>query len=128
MYDPAKVAEIEARHAASSLFEEKKAPPAVKIGEINLEEELVAQYHRVIDLQNEVIGDQKVPANQKAQVAGQVAATLSQLIKLQEDLQRSEAFKLMESVLAEAIKTLPAETKAAFFAEYERLAAQKGLL
>jgi hypothetical protein len=99
-----------------------------RLDQINLEEQLVAQYHRVLRLQEDVMYDDATPANQKAQVSGQVASTLQQLIRMQEDLQRSEAFKLMESVLADAIKTLPVEAKEAFFEEYERLAAKAGLL
>lgn len=103
-------------------------PEPQRLDQINLESELVAQYNRVLRLQEDVMWDDDCPANQKAQVAGQVASTLGSLIKMQEDLQRSEAFKLMESVLADAIKTLPEEAKTAFFEEYERRAAKAGLL
>lgn len=103
-------------------------PEPQRLDQINLESELVAQYNRVLRLQEDVMWDEDCPANQKAQVAGQVASTLGSLIKMQEDLQRSEAFKLMESVLADAIKTLPEEVKTAFFEEYERRAAKAGLL
>jgi hypothetical protein len=52
---------------------------------------------------------------------------LGQLVKLQEDLRRQETFKIMEGVLIEAIKRLPAAVKDEFFTEYARLAKRAGL-
>ena len=74
-----------------------------------------------------VIDDMDTPANQKAQVANSVVSTLAQLVKMQEDLRRDERLKRIESVLLEVIKTLPEETKAAFFEEYERRAEMAGV-
>lgn len=101
--------------------------PQDGVESMNLEIELVNQYNTVKDLQDETLADDDVPANQKAQVANSVASTLAQLIKLQEDLRREETLKIMEATLIECIKTLPEETKTAFFAEYERLARKAGL-
>ncbi len=56
-----------------------------------------------------------------------VVGTLGQLVKLQEDLRRQETFKIMEGVLIEAIKRLPAAVKDEFFTEYARLAKRAGL-
>lgn len=80
--------------------------PSSEIGSLNLEEELVQQYLLVKDLQDSVISDISIPANQKATVANSVASTLSQLIKLQEDLKREENLKLMEAVLIEVVKNV----------------------
>ena len=92
------------------------------LGDINLEHELMSQYAKVKKLQTDVLIDDSVPANQRAQVANAVASTL------QLDLDRESKLKLMEGCLIEAIKMLPEETKVAFFEEYERRAKHAGLL
>lgn len=97
------------------------------VSEMNLEAELVEQYIKTKDLVDDVLADDEVPANQRAMVCNSVVTTLGQLVKLQEDLQREETLKIMESCLVEAIKTLPDEPKAEFFREYERLAVKSGL-
>lgn len=102
--------------------------PNSEIGSLNLEEELVQQYLLVKDLQDSVISDISIPANQKATVANSVASTLSQLIKLQEDLRREENLKLMEAVLIEVVKTFKDSDKEEFFSEYNRLAKKAGLM
>lgn len=102
--------------------------PSSEIGSLNLEEELVQQYLLVKDLQDSVISDISIPANQKATVANSVASTLSQLIKLQEDLKREENLKLMEAVLIEVVKTFKDSDKEEFFSEYNRLAKKAGLM
>lgn len=98
------------------------------LGDINLEHELMSQYAKVKKLQTDVLIDDSVPANQRAQVANAVASTLQQLIKMQVDLDRESKLKLMEGCLIESIKTLPEETKVTFFEEYERRAKHAGLL
>jgi hypothetical protein len=93
---------------------------------LNLEQELVDQYHAVKGLQAEVLTDPDCPANQRAQCAGQVAATLQKLIDLQVDMQRDERLKKIERALLDAIATLPESVKDEFFAEYEKLAEAQG--
>lgn len=97
------------------------------VGEMNLEAELVEQYIKTKDLVDDVLADSETPANQRAMVCNSVVSTLGQLVKLQEDLQREETLKIMESCLVEAIKTLPEDVKSEFFREYERLATKAGL-
>lgn len=97
------------------------------LSNMNLEHELLVQYQTVKDLQDDVLNNDDIPANQKAQVSNAVASTLGQLIKMQTELDRETRLKLMETCLIEAIQTLPVETKDAFFREYERMAAQAGL-
>ena len=97
------------------------------LGDINLEHELMSQYAKVKKLQTDVLIDDSVPANQKAQCVNAVAATLQQLIKMQMDLQRDERLKLIEGVLIDVVKTLPEAAKTEFFAEYERHAERLGL-
>ncbi len=104
-----------------------KLLPSTKVSDLNLEEELVEQYQKIKDLMDEVTESADVGASQKAQVGNSVVGTLGQLVKLQEDLRRQETFKIMEGVLIEAIKRLPAAVKDEFFTEYARLAKRAGL-
>jgi hypothetical protein len=104
-----------------------KLLPSSKVSDLNLEEELVEQYQKIKDLMDEVTESPDVGASQKAQVGNSVVGTLGQLVKLQEDLRRQETFKIMEGVLIEAIKRLPAAVKDEFFTEYARLAKRAGL-
>jgi hypothetical protein len=102
--------------------------PEQSVKELNLEDELLQQYTKTKRLMDDVLDDKEVTPTQKAQVANSVVGTLGHLVKLQEDLKLQEAMKLMESVLIDAIKTLPKETKDEFFSEYEAQAKKAGLL
>lgn len=101
--------------------------PEKSIKSLNLEEELMTQYKRVLDLQDEVIHDSEIPANQRAQVASQVASVLQQLIKLQEDLDLQTTLRNMEAALIESLQLLPDEAQKKYFEGYEELARSKGL-
>ena len=46
--------------------------PEDKLSQMDLTQELLSQYRLVQRLQSDVLGDEEVPANQRAQVAGQV--------------------------------------------------------
>lgn len=96
-----------------------KRLPAVKLNDMNLEEELVRQYLKVITLQDDVMADDDVLANQKAQVAGQVASTLQQLVKMQSEFHTAERLKAIESRLIRALDKVPAEHLEEFFKWYE---------
>lgn len=98
------------------------------VSELSLEAELVVQYSKTRQLMDDTLNDSETPANQKAQVANSVVSALAQLIKLQEDLRKQEILKIMEGVLIEVLQTLPTEVRDKFFAEYERRAAQAGLM
>ena len=98
------------------------------LGDINLEHELMSQYAKVKKLQTDVLIDDSVPANQRAQVANAVASTLQQLIKMQVDLDRESKLRLMEECLIDTLKTLPDDARTDFFSEYERRAKHAGLI
>lgn len=102
--------------------------PDVDVKGLDLEKELVSQYQAIKQLFDDVIDDPDVAPNQKAQVANSVGATLSTLSKSQEDLRLTQVLRLIESVLIEEIKTLPKETKDAFFERYEFRAKKEGLM
>ena len=101
--------------------------PEDSLDSLNLEKELVGQYRLVQRLQADVITNDDFAPNQRSQVAGQVASTLQQLVKLQEDLKREQTLKLMESVLVDMIKSMPEDFKTNFFAEYKQRASKAGL-
>lgn len=100
--------------------------PAEGVKGLDLEDELVQQYHKTKDLMDSTLRSD-APPNQMAQVCNSVVTILAQLVKLQEDLKREQTMKIMESVLVEVIKTLPDATKDEFFAEYERAAKKAGI-
>ena len=98
------------------------------LADLNLEKELVEQYLKIKTIMDEVVHDDRVPANQRAQVANSVVGALQQLHKLQEDMQREERLKIMEACLIDALKVLPDKTKEEFFEYYEATAKKAGLL
>ena len=103
-----------------------KLLPRRTLSAINLEDELLSQFSKIKQLQDDTMSDDEIPPNQRAQVAGQVAATLQQLIKMQVDLQRDEQMKKMEAALLEALNYLTDEARDVFFAEYSQLAEKTG--
>jgi hypothetical protein len=95
--------------------------PALSLKDVNLEAELLQQFALVKDLQTGVLTDDMIPANQKAQVAGQVASTLQQLVKMQTDYYNAERFKSVENIMISALKKLPLDAANEFLKEYENL-------
>jgi hypothetical protein len=94
--------------------------PSSRLRDVSMERELVQQLAVVHKLQRDVITDDDTPANQKAQVAGQVANVLSVLSKLQVEVYSSERLKKLEATLIETIKTLPMDSQIEFMELYER--------
>ena len=95
--------------------------PATRLSEMNLEEELVRQFLKVQALQDSVLEDDAVPANQRSQVAGQVASTLQQLVKMQSEFHTAERFKAIENLMIKYFKRLPLDVVEKFLEEYEAL-------
>lgn len=95
--------------------------PPTKLAELDLEGEVVMQYHRAKALMTTVVADEATPANQKAQVANSCASVLDQLIKMQTRLYSAERVKALEAALIKALKTLPSETQALFIETYEKI-------
>lgn len=101
--------------------------PQNSLNGLNLEAEMVTQLRVVKNLQDEVIHDSEIPANQRAQVASQVASVLQQLVKMQVDLKRDEQLKRLENALLKAVATLPQDSQEAFFDTYRELAITEGV-
>lgn len=98
-----------------------KCLPPLALKDMNLEEELLLQFHAVRSLQNNVITDAELPLNQRAQVANAVANTLTKLIDMQESVYTQERFKAIEMALIRALGTLPEDAAKAFIDQYEKV-------
>ena len=101
------------------------ALPPTALSEMNLEKELLLQYHSVKALKNEVMDGNSaeagaIPMNQRAQVANTVATALKALIDLQDKVYATERFKFVESLLIRSLTKLPEKTASKFLDEYEK--------
>lgn len=94
--------------------------PATELSKMDLEKELLLQYHSVVALQTEITENPEgVPFNQRAQVANTVSSAIKTLIELQNVVYPQERFKAVESVLIRVLSQLPEKSAAKFLTEYE---------
>ena len=98
----------------------EKSLPVKDLKDVDLSRELVLQMLSTQELQADVMGDDEVPANQKAQTANAVAGILANLIKLQSEVYTSERLKKIEQVLVATVGMFPETVGREFFAEYEK--------
>lgn len=89
------------------------------LADIDLEQELVSQLHLTKRFLEEVIENEEVPANQRAQAINSCTSILSNLCKIQIDLYSAERVKAMESALVKALRTLDKATQDEFFKRYQ---------
>ena len=101
------------------LEEIKQELPPLSLKEMNLEEELLLQLHTVRALQAEVMNEEGVAANQRAQVANTVAASLNKVVEMQLQVYSSERFKRIEGLLIKQLSDLPEEVAKKFLDDYE---------
>ena len=95
--------------------------PPTALSELDVEHELILQFHTVKQLQNEILTDEATPANQKSQVANSVATLISKLMDMQLEVYSSERFKKIENLLIRELKKLPEDWSEKFLIEYERI-------
>ena len=95
--------------------------PATELSKLNLEEEVLLQYHVLRELQADVLATEDIPANQRAQVANSVASILKTLADQQVALYSSERFKEIENLLIRTLTLLPEAQASSFIVEYERI-------
>lgn len=95
--------------------------PSTKLKDMDLEKELVLQYHKLQSLQTRALEDDRTPANQLAQVANSVTTTLNQLVAMQTKHHTSERFKEIENLMIKYMKKLPLEVAEAFLDDYENI-------
>lgn len=94
--------------------------PPLSLAEMNMEEEVLLQYHSLRALQNDVLGDEAIPLNQRAQIANSVTGALTKLVDMQSSVYTQERFKAIEGLMIRHLNRLPAEAAEAFIAEYEK--------
>lgn len=95
--------------------------PSKHLRDISIEQELVTQYKQAQALQGRVLKSNAIPANQLSQVLNTVSSSLGALAKLQKEVYTSERLKRLESLLLQALRTMPIEAQTTFLTEYERL-------
>lgn len=89
-----------------------------KLGDINLERELVLQYTQTKFFLASILEDKTIPANQRAQAINSCSAILQHLIKMQTDLYGAERLKAMEAACIKAMKTMAPEAQEVFLSRY----------
>lgn len=93
--------------------------PRAGLDTLNLEEELVSNYQLTVTLYQDLINDDEVPANQKAQVVNSCNAMLKTIADLQESVHGTEKVKRLQQVFVATLKQLPNAEEALTI--YERL-------
>lgn len=94
--------------------------PPTELSKWNLEAEMLLQYRAATQLQAQVLDDDDVAPNQKAQVLNAVTASLSKLTEVQKELYSSERHKKIETILIRMLKKLPEDVAATFIDDYEK--------
>ena len=94
--------------------------PAQELKDVDIEGELLMQFHQTKALLASVIDDVDTPANQKAQLVNTCSSILSEITKSQTSLYNAERLKIMEQALINALKTVPDSISEAFLDNYER--------
>lgn len=89
-----------------------------KLEDMDMERELVLQLRMSQALQTNIIDDDRVPANQKAQVMNSVASTIQQITKMQGEIYTSERLKRIESALIKQLNQWPEDQTRTFFERY----------
>lgn len=98
--------------------------PPLELSRLNLEQELLLQFHTARALQTEILADadnetNEIPANQKAQIVNSVASILNKLAELQSAAYTTERYKQMENLLIHTLRELPEEQAAKFIDRWE---------
>ena len=99
--------------------EVKKRLPPTSLGAMNVEEELLLQFHTLRALQTSVLGNVEIPPNQMAQVANTTSSSLNTIALLQNKVYDSERSKAIETYLIRQLVLLPKEQAEAFLDAYE---------
>jgi hypothetical protein len=92
--------------------------PSAGLMSLNLETELVENYKLTVTLYNDIIHDETVPANQKAQVVNSCSSLLKTIAELQESVHGTEQVKKLQNIFVATLKELPNSADALLI--YER--------
>ncbi len=99
--------------------------PPVALKDMDIEEEMLLQFHTLRALQTELLNDDEQPLNQRVALANAVTSNLGKLGDLQQSIYTSERFKLIETLLIRMLSAMPADVSAQFLADYEALLTKK---
>jgi flagellar motility protein MotE (MotC chaperone) len=98
-----------------------KLLPPLALSEMNLEEEMLLQFHTLRALQNDVLTQSSIALNQRVQAANAVASQLKALSDAQGEVYNQERFKAIEGLLIRSLSKWPEDAAAAFLEEYARI-------
>lgn len=90
----------------------------LKLEDMNLAEELALQFKQARALYADIVTDDEVLANQKAQVLSTITSIIATITKAQAELYNAERLKKLEAAVLKALKTLPKDSQEAFFDLY----------
>jgi len=96
------------------------APHNSDLGLIEVSSELALIFSSGKALLDSVLGDDNVPANQRAQVLNSVSSILEKITKTRTELYNAEMVRRIEQTLIKVMKDQPKEIQEAFFEQYER--------
>ena len=99
---------------------DKHLPPT-QLCDLNLEEQMLLQFHLIRQLQSDNVGDDELPLNQRAMVAKAVADIINKLTELQDRIYTTERYKAVENIFIATLKEFPEEVAAKHIARYETL-------
>lgn len=91
---------------------------AVKLADLDVGSELLAQYKIARNLMHTVEYEEGVPLNQKAQLINSLNALVGTVLKQQTELHNMERLKTLEQVLIDTLKLFP-DLKVAFLKAYK---------
>lgn len=92
--------------------------PPVNLAEMDMEQEMLLQFHALRAVQNDVLDDESVAVNQRAQISNSVSAVLTKLADKQQEIYTSERLKKIERLLITAVEGLPDEVTQKFLDSY----------
>lgn len=97
--------------------------PPLSLDKMNLEEEMLLQFHTMRALQHEVLNDHDFPLNQRVQAANSVASALAKLSERQSEVYTQERHKAIEALLIRHLNKLPEDVAEAFLKDYAKVLA-----
>lgn len=95
--------------------------PSLAMKDMDLQKELVIQFHTIKQLQIDTLEDESADPGKKASVANSCMTMLKEMTKTQIELNTAERFKAIEGLMIRAMKTLPKATVEKFLEDYRNM-------
>lgn len=105
-------------HYRDEIIEALKKKMPLTLQDLDLEQELLIQFSSVRALQTDIIEDEEIPPNQRAQVANSVSSILGQLVERQNTVYTSERFKRIEAALIRWLSSFPDDVARSMLESY----------